>query len=181
MQPPQPQKIDFSIDASGGLFWNAEPVSREEAALRFSYVGTEIADIGIRHHNLANYLGRTGGDPRVVLAHRLAAALIFLATGSGTKRQSLAALARNLRDGGQPARAALPADFAALCATVQEVEGVRFAELMARLLANQEISGDELLRLVITKVLEHIDTGAADAAEPPAGPPSDVQEGQATP
>ena len=31
----EPERIDFAIDASGMLFWNGEPVSREEAAQRF--------------------------------------------------------------------------------------------------------------------------------------------------
>lgn len=32
-------KIDFAIDASGALFWNGEPVTREEAHLRFAAAG----------------------------------------------------------------------------------------------------------------------------------------------
>jgi len=31
----KPDKIDFAIDAQGGLHWNGEPVSRELAAQRF--------------------------------------------------------------------------------------------------------------------------------------------------
>lgn len=37
----KPPKIDFSIDASGNLFWDDEPVSREEAAARFLKAGQE--------------------------------------------------------------------------------------------------------------------------------------------
>jgi biopolymer transport protein ExbD len=32
----KPDKIDFAIDAQGGLFWNGEPVARAEAARRFA-------------------------------------------------------------------------------------------------------------------------------------------------
>ncbi|MCG3188697.1 MAG: Biopolymer transport protein ExbD [Burkholderiaceae bacterium] len=32
----KPDKIEFAIDASGTRFWNGEPISREQAALRFA-------------------------------------------------------------------------------------------------------------------------------------------------
>ena len=35
----KPEKIDFAIDASGARFWNGEPVTRAEAARRFSADG----------------------------------------------------------------------------------------------------------------------------------------------
>ncbi len=31
----EPERIEFAIDASGGRFWNGEPLSREDAAQRF--------------------------------------------------------------------------------------------------------------------------------------------------
>jgi len=37
--PPQPNKIEFAIDAQGQRFWNGELVSREEAAERFKAQG----------------------------------------------------------------------------------------------------------------------------------------------
>lgn len=36
----KPDKIEFSIDASGNLFWNSEPVSRPDAAARFAEAAT---------------------------------------------------------------------------------------------------------------------------------------------
>ncbi len=36
-----PQKIEFAIDAAGQLFWNGEPVSREDAAARFVAEGAK--------------------------------------------------------------------------------------------------------------------------------------------
>jgi biopolymer transport protein ExbD len=35
----KPDKIEFAIDAAGGLFWNGETVTREEAASRFAAEG----------------------------------------------------------------------------------------------------------------------------------------------
>ena len=32
----RPEKIEFSIDAEGALFWNGEPLTRAEAAQRFA-------------------------------------------------------------------------------------------------------------------------------------------------
>lgn len=37
--PPQPNKIEFAIDAHGQRFWNGEAVTREEAAARFMVQG----------------------------------------------------------------------------------------------------------------------------------------------
>jgi biopolymer transport protein ExbD len=35
----RPEKVEFSIDAAGLLYWNGEPVSRAEAARRFGAEG----------------------------------------------------------------------------------------------------------------------------------------------
>ena len=35
----KPEKIEFSIDAAGALFWNGKPVSREDAQARFVEAG----------------------------------------------------------------------------------------------------------------------------------------------
>ncbi|OYT86988.1 MAG: biopolymer transporter ExbD [Burkholderiales bacterium PBB6] len=37
----QPDKIDFAIDAAGQRYWNGEPLSREQAAERFSLAGQQ--------------------------------------------------------------------------------------------------------------------------------------------
>ncbi|MFO1339206.1 MAG: biopolymer transporter ExbD [Burkholderiaceae bacterium] len=37
--PPQPDKIEFAIDAQGQRYWNGEPVSRTDAAQRFAAAG----------------------------------------------------------------------------------------------------------------------------------------------
>ncbi len=35
----KPDKIEFAIDATGGLFWNGETVTREQASARFAAEG----------------------------------------------------------------------------------------------------------------------------------------------
>ena len=35
----RPEKIEFSIDASGALYWNGEPINRAEASRRFELEG----------------------------------------------------------------------------------------------------------------------------------------------
>ena len=35
----KPEKVEFSIDADGGLFWKGERITREEAVVRFTEAG----------------------------------------------------------------------------------------------------------------------------------------------
>ena len=90
---------------------------------------------------------------RQILAHRLAAVLIGVAIGSGNAGSVLATLVRDLQQAGAAGHAALPADFAALCTTVEAVEGVRFRELMERLVGDSA-QCDALLQQVVTAALE---------------------------
>ena len=76
----------------------AAAVRFEQTALGYRYQAGAPEDCAISHNNLANYLERQGADPALVLAHRLAAAIIFLQTQSGLLPTTL----RNL------ANAALP-------------------------------------------------------------------------
>jgi biopolymer transport protein ExbD len=41
VRPPPAEKIEFAIDAAGGLYWNGEPLSRAEAARRFAAEATK--------------------------------------------------------------------------------------------------------------------------------------------
>ena len=152
----------------------------ERTALRFRYVGIEPDECAISHFNLANYLTRTGSVHGTIVDHRLAAVLIRLATRTGRSPQSLAALASDLPNAGVQAASALPADFAALCATVEEVEGVRFRELMERLTRGGPTDPDALLREAIgaaTQVTAATNQDAASApssetSAPPVSPPT---------
>jgi hypothetical protein len=104
----------------------------ERAALRLRYARPEPRGIAIGHHNLANHLGRLGGDRAGHRAHRLAAALIRQLSGmahdlAGTMR----ALAEELRVGDPAAR--LPATVAQVVAIAELTEGVRLGALLAAL------------------------------------------------
>ena len=83
----------------------ATAVRFEEVALGYRYQAGEPEGCGISHHNLANYLVRQGADPAIVLAHRLADAVIRYQTQFG----GLALTLRNL------ANADLTPSAACLC------------------------------------------------------------------
>jgi tetratricopeptide (TPR) repeat protein len=119
-----------------------------QAAIRYNYAAGTTANISISHFNLSIYLAHTNGDWREVLGHRLAAAMISGVTGSGGPQQDIASFARDLRQAGDQASAALPGNFAALCAAVQQVEGVRFGELMQRLQPDEALL-NQLLQDII--------------------------------
>lgn len=104
----------------------AAAVRFEQTALGYKYQAGAPEGCAISHHNLANYLERQGADPALVLAHRLATALIFLQTQSGQLPTTLRALANS-------ALPPAPPSFEEVVARVEEVEGVRFRALFARL------------------------------------------------
>jgi hypothetical protein len=75
-----------------------DAVELERTALRLSYTRPDPREISVSHHNLANYLFRTGAESGQQRAHRLAAALLAHLTG-GTHEltTTLHALANDLR------------------------------------------------------------------------------------
>lgn len=98
----------------------------QQTSLRYTYQSGQPKDCVTGHNNLANYLQLATGHSDALLAHWLASGVICLQTGSG----SLATAIDNL------ARAPLPPappSFAQVCAVVEQIEGVRFRELFARL------------------------------------------------
>ena len=117
-----------------------QAISFEETALLYSYLFGTPESISISHYNLANYLGRAGF--KSALDHRLAADVIFFQTGSGMLASSLGGLARDLEEFGPEA---LPESFDQLCDRVEQVDGVQFRELWARLPKRAE-DGDQLLK-----------------------------------
>jgi hypothetical protein len=133
----------------------------EEAALRFRYVSGDPEGAAVSHSNTARYIIRSRGEWREALAHRLAATLNRVLAHSGRAEQRLTALAHDLHQAGPAGRAALPTDFGALCATVEQIEGVRFREMVDRLAANR-VTGDELLKQVLAVVETGSKTGEAD-------------------
>lgn len=120
-----------------------QAISFEETALRYKYIFGEPESISISHHNLAIYLRETGS--KSALDHRLAGAIIRFQISSGMLASSLAGLAMNLDQFGPEA---LPESFDQLCHRVEEVDGVRFRELWARLPKRAE-DGDQLLKDLI--------------------------------
>jgi hypothetical protein len=133
-----------SVEATRGHL--AEATRLQQIALRYTYAVTDPEAIAASHHSLASTLKRPGRDLAVVLAHRLAAALIRYRTGSGQLLATLYALAQDLAVTGD--LPPLPRSFAELCDRVGQVEGVRLAQLAARL-PPQQASNDQILAELI--------------------------------
>lgn len=111
-----------------------------QAALRGKYQAGDPEDCAISHHNLANYLERSGADPALVLAHRAAAAALWIQMGSGQLPLAIHNLARQDLPPHPPA-------FADLGAQVEGLEGVRFRDCFAALPATYP-DGDAALAAV---------------------------------
>ncbi|MEU0557438.1 hypothetical protein [Dactylosporangium sp. NPDC006015] len=108
-----------------------EAIDLTHAALRLTYTHPDPDDIAVSHHNLALYLSQAGADPASQLAHRLAAAIIRQLTGQTHELiDTVRALAGQLRE---LPDTMVPATLADLTATVEQVEGVRFADLIGAL------------------------------------------------
>jgi len=83
----------------------------------------------------------------LVLAHRLAAAVLAYQAAIVPLRKRLRVLASSLADLEEPM--SVPESFAALCALVERVEGVRLRELAGRLEAAGAPSGERALAEVL--------------------------------
>ena len=103
------------------------------------------------HFNLANYLTRAAADARLVVAHRLASLLPNMIMSQNGAARDMSDAAGYLTRAAEPAQAVLPVDFASLCATVEQVEGVRFRSLI-EVLARGETDGDTLLKVAVELV-----------------------------
>jgi hypothetical protein len=98
----------------------------QQNALRYLYQARNPEKCAMSHNNLANHLQRANHDDTLTLAHRHAAGTIFLQIGSG----QLAITIRNLAQSPVPAS---PPTFAEVTHAVEQIEGVQFAKLFARL------------------------------------------------
>jgi tetratricopeptide (TPR) repeat protein len=123
-------------------------IRHEQTALRYRYAVREPGDCALSHFNLASYLRRGGGPATESLAHRVASMVIFYQTASGHFSTYFQALPHDLASFA-PGEPPLPADFAALCATVDQVEGVDLAALFHRLPKTRAATGDDALRQVL--------------------------------
>jgi tetratricopeptide (TPR) repeat protein len=115
-------------DLEANLGHQQDAIALERAALRYKYAAGDPNLVAVSHYNLANHLRRAGGNPALVVAHRLAATLLDYQTGSGLLAGILRRLAGELAEFGEQA---VPGSFEVLCARVGQVEGVRLAELLA--------------------------------------------------
>ena len=130
-------------DLKNKLGQRAQAIRFEEMALRYKYIRGDPDSISISHFNMGNYLALEGLQS--ALDHRLAATAIVLQIGSGRFASALKRLAIDLHEFGPKA---LPGSFDQLCDRVDEVEGVQFRELWARLPKRAE-DGDQLLNDII--------------------------------
>jgi len=124
-----------------------------ETSFRFRYISSGPDRVAISHFNYANYLTRTAAQARLILAHRLAATLLGAVTQAGQTASRLLALGRDLRRLGPDAAAALPGDIATLRATVEQIEGVKFGDMLRRFI-DDDAQATELLRAITAKVQE---------------------------
>jgi hypothetical protein len=143
--------LSARADLEARLDYPAQAKSLELAALRYEYIQGEPDSAEISHFNLDNYL-LEAGEPREALAHRLVAAMIAVATSSGRAPENLGRLAADIRASGE-GRAALPEDFDALSKLVEQVEGVRFGELMRRVVGDAAAC-DPLFQTVVKAAVE---------------------------
>jgi hypothetical protein len=131
----------------------------ERTAIRYRYAAAGPGDIAVSHHNLAIYLGETGGDRAGQRAHRLAAALIYRLTGmTHDLARTQRALAADLHAG---PGADLPATVAEVVAVAELTDGVRLADLIAVLQPDPQAAEQalaEILRAAAT---------SASLCEPP--------------
>jgi len=139
----------------------ATAVQFEQSALRYHYQVGQPADCAMDHNNLANYLGRSGAEPEVVLAHRLAAAVIRFQISSGLLPTTI----NNLVISPLPAA---PPRFSEVVAQVEQIEGVRFAELFVQL-PTRAPDGDA----AIAAVWELVQQEKARREAEPSGPDMD--------
>jgi tetratricopeptide (TPR) repeat protein len=123
-----------------------EAIPFEQTALRYAYVVGDPEAIAAGHHSLATSLRDAGRERDLTLAHRLAAAFVYYQMGSGWLPVVLSALVKDMAVGDQPSP--LPESFEELCVRVGQVEGVRLADLVARL-PRRQASNDEMLTEVL--------------------------------
>jgi hypothetical protein len=125
-------------------------------ALRYLYLAGDVENVQANHHDLGSYLARYGKRPEAALAHHLAAALLSVTTGAVGAETSMRAAADDLRAGGE---SAMPADTAALCATVGQVPGVHLDRLLAALVPDPAVTDQTLQDLA-----DRVRTAAASGA-----------------
>ncbi|WP_007515666.1 MULTISPECIES: hypothetical protein [Pseudofrankia] len=139
-----------------------EATRLEYTALRLSYIRPDPNAIAISHHNLANYLDPT--TTGLVLAHRIAATLLYHLTGITSTWQANTAQALSHHLTGGP-DLDIPDTVAAVDTLVSQVDGVRWAGLVDSLAGNRATADQALHDL--------INAARALPPEPVSGPDPD--------
>jgi hypothetical protein len=125
-----------------------DAIRLEHAALRLKYTNPDPAAIVRSHHNLANYLRQVGADPVGRLAHRLAAATLSQMIGRGAYLVTVVqGLAREISD---LPEVPPPTSIAEVAGLVEQVEGVRFTELVTVLAGDPDIAQQALTTVIQT-------------------------------
>ncbi len=133
-------------------------------AQRLIYIHREPRDVAVSHHNLANYLSHSVGDPAEHRAHRLAATLLFHLTDDTHRLTgALYLLAADLhRDPHSPDVLTLPTTLLEVIRLVDAGDGVHFGDLVATLCPDLDTADQALANLLATaatlpdKPAEHI-------------------------
>jgi hypothetical protein len=146
-----------SLEVAGNH--HAAAVAFEKASLHYEYLRGDPGGCAIGHFDLALYVMPSGSPPEVALAHALAAGIIGFQIGSGLLPAMLQVLVRLFWD--LPHVLSLAVSFGALCAVVEQVEGVRFQKLVERLPCRAP-TGEAAL----AEVLRLIQEQTASATEP---------------
>jgi hypothetical protein len=118
----------------------------ERTAIRLRYARPDPRDIAISHHNLATYLGETGGDRAGQRAHRLAAALIFQLTGmTHDLADTQGELTAEVRADAGPD---LPAALGDVIEVAERTDGVRLGELITALQPDTQAAEQALAEIL---------------------------------
>ncbi len=150
----------------------AEAVDLQRTSLRLWYVHPNPHEISTAHHNLANYLSRTTGNPAEQHAHLLTASLLDHLTGNTRDlTKTLLARARELPpDTSDPNTPALPTTLPEITHLVDADDGIHFANLVSTLCPATTTAERALADLLATRETDPASRNVMNqAATIPAG------------
>jgi hypothetical protein len=147
-----------SIEDQRGHGDAALPLQRD--ALRYTYLAADVTGIAVSYHNLGHYFHLHARQPAAALAAHLTTALICALTGiggpeAGGAAGSVSAAAADLREFGTVAEP--PADIAALCDRLSDIEGTDLPALIEKLSPDQQ-AAERTLQDLIAQAVELAET-----------------------
>jgi len=141
--------LSIRADLEGNRGNHQAAADFERAALRLKYTRPEPEQIALGHHNLAIYLGRTGGDRATRRAHQLAAALSYRLAGMSYHLSvTVGDLAAEMREDGG-ADPSLPSTLAQVIEVAEQTEGVHFADLLTAMQPDESAVEAALAEILI--------------------------------